>query len=59
VRGALRSAKATNSATTPWGQLVSALALLALQDRVPEVAIPWWDWTSAAAHQDGSAARRG
>jgi hypothetical protein len=23
------------------------------EGHVPEVTIPWWDWTSAAAHQDG------
>jgi tyrosinase len=37
----------------PWHRAYQYFFELALQDRVPEVAIPWWDWTSAAAHQDG------
>ena len=37
----------------PWHRAYLYLFELALQDRVPEVAIPWWDWTSATAHQDG------
>ena len=36
----------------PWHRAYLYLFELALQDRVPEVAIPWWDWTSATAHQD-------
>jgi hypothetical protein len=37
----------------PWHRAYLYLFELALQDRVPEVAIPWWDWTSASAHLDG------
>jgi tyrosinase len=37
----------------PWHRAYLYFFELALQDRVPEVAIPWWDWTSATAHQDG------
>jgi tyrosinase len=37
----------------PWHRAYLYFFELAWQDRVPEVAIPWWDWTSASAHQDG------
>src|SRR5215216_906251 len=37
----------------PWHRAYLYFFELALQDRVPEVTIPWWDWTSATAHQDG------
>jgi tyrosinase len=37
----------------PWHRAYLYFFELALQDRMPEVAIPWWDWTSATAHQEG------
>ncbi len=38
----------------PWHRAYLYFFELALQDRVPEVAIPWWDWTSASAHQEAA-----
>jgi tyrosinase len=37
----------------PWHRAYLYLFERALQDRVPEVAVPWWDWTSAGAHEQG------
>jgi tyrosinase len=37
----------------PWHRAYLYLFELALQDRMPEVAVPWWDWISASAHQEG------
>jgi tyrosinase len=37
----------------PWHRAYLYFLELAMQDRVPGVAIPWWDWTSTQAHQSG------
>ena len=37
----------------PWHRAYLYLFERALQDRVPEAAVPWWDWTSAGAHEQG------
>ena len=34
----------------PWHRAYLYFFELALQDRMPEVAVPWWDWTSATGH---------
>ena len=37
----------------PWHRAYLYFFELALQDRVPGVAIPWWDWISDEAHAQG------
>lgn len=37
----------------PWHRAYLYFFELALRDRVPEAAIPWWDWTSAGSHASG------
>ena len=37
----------------PWHRAYLYFFELALQDQVGGVTLPWWDWTSAAAHQTG------
>ena len=37
----------------PWHRAYLYFFERALQDQVADVAVPWWDWTSAAAHRDG------
>lgn len=37
----------------PWHRAYVYLFERALQDQVASVALPWWDWTSAAAHREG------
>lgn len=37
----------------PWHRAYLYLFERALQDRVSGAAVPWWDWTSALAHQQG------
>ena len=37
----------------PWHRAYLYLFEQSLQDQVPGVTIPWWDWTSADAHANG------
>ena len=37
----------------PWHRAYLYLFEQCLQDEVPGVTIPWWDWTSADTHTDG------
>jgi tyrosinase len=37
----------------PWHRAYLYLFEKSLQDQVPGVTLPWWDWTSAASHQEG------
>ena len=37
----------------PWHRAYLYLFEQCLQDQVPGVTIPWWDWTSAEAHANG------
>jgi tyrosinase len=37
----------------PWHRAYLYLFERALQDRVPGVALPWWDWTSDTSHRSG------
>jgi tyrosinase len=37
----------------PWHRAYLYFFELSLKDQVPTVTLPWWDWTSAAAHQRG------
>lgn len=37
----------------PWHRAYLYMLEQALQDRVPGVAIPWWDWSSPASREEG------
>ena len=37
----------------PWHRAYLYFFELALQDRVPQVSLPWWDWTSGASRRRG------
>jgi tyrosinase len=37
----------------PWHRAYLYLLEKSLQDQVPGVALPWWDWTSDASHTEG------
>jgi tyrosinase len=37
----------------PWHRAYIYFWELALQDQVPDVGIPYWDWTADASHQEG------
>ncbi|HWB78897.1 MAG TPA: tyrosinase family protein [Nannocystaceae bacterium] len=37
----------------PWHRAYLLGIEHAMRDRVPQVALPWWDWSSTRAHQDG------
>ena len=37
----------------PWHRAYLYLFEKSLQDQVPGVTLPWWDWTSADSHQQG------
>lgn len=37
----------------PWHRAYLHFFELAMQDRVPEVTLAWWDWSSPRSHSDG------
>jgi hypothetical protein len=37
----------------PWHRAYLHFFELAMQDRVPEVTLAWWDWSSPRSHADG------
>jgi tyrosinase len=42
-----------NNLFLPWHRAYLYYVERALQDQVPAANVPWWDWTSAAAHAEG------
>ena len=37
----------------PWHRAYLYFFELSLKDLEPTVSLPWWDWTSTAAHTNG------
>jgi tyrosinase len=47
------SCKHHNSLFLPWHRAYLYLFEKSLQDLVPDITLPWWDWTSGESHAQG------